>query len=72
MKMIAAFLEQVRSAYHIPTTELNDEFSGKLAIRSGRSTAEIRSLVSAIHESRMQMEMSDATIDEPSATNGTF
>ena len=62
MKMIAAFLEQVRSAYHMPTTELNDEFSGKLANRSGRSTAEIRSLVSAIHESRIQMEMSDAQL----------
>jgi len=59
LKMIAAFLEHIRTTYHIPTAELNDEFSGKLARRSGKDGDEIRNLVSAIHESRMQPEMSD-------------
>jgi hypothetical protein len=62
LKMIAAFLDQVRSVYHIPTAELNNEFSEKLALRSGRSVGEIRDLTNLIHETRMQGELSDAEL----------
>jgi hypothetical protein len=62
LKMIAGFLEHIRTKYHIPTAELNDAFSAKLAQRSGKDREEIRRLVSAIHASRMQPEMSDTQL----------
>ena len=62
LKMIAAFLEQVRSSYHIATAALNDDFSERLALRSGSHPDEIRKLITPIHEARMQPDLSDAEL----------
>ena len=59
LKMIAAFLEHIRSAYHIPTSALNDDFSKKLALRTGREPDEIWKLVRAIHDVRMKSALTD-------------
>lgn len=59
LKMITAFLEQVRSAYLIPTSVLNDGFSKKLSLRTGRDPDMIRKLVGSIHEVRMKTELTD-------------
>jgi hypothetical protein len=59
MKMITAFLEQVRSSYHIPTAMLNDDFSKKLALRTGREPDETRKLVASIHDARMKSVLTD-------------
>jgi hypothetical protein len=58
-KMVAAFLENVRSAYNLSTSILNDEFAHKLAFRTGRPLNEIREIVRLIHESRLQPDLSD-------------
>jgi hypothetical protein len=62
LKMIAAFLEQVRSTYHIPTTALNDDFSKKLALRSGKEEGSVRRLVSSIHAARLGAALSDTAL----------
>jgi hypothetical protein len=59
LKMITAFLEQVRSAYLIPTSVLNDDFTKKLALRTGRDSEKIRKLVGSIHGVRMKTELTD-------------
>jgi hypothetical protein len=61
-KMIAAFLEHVRTTYHIPTSALNDEFSKRLALRTGKEPDEVAKLVDAIHEARMQNDLSDGDL----------
>ena len=59
LKMIAAFLEQVRSLYHIPTVILNDDFSKKLALRTGREPDQAGKLISSIHDARTKTVLTD-------------
>jgi hypothetical protein len=58
-KMIAAFLENVRTSYNLSTSLLNEEFAHKLAFRTGRPVHEISEILRLIHESRMKPELSD-------------
>ena len=47
-KKITYFLEVVRSKYYINTSDLNEEFSGKLALKSGNSLEKTRKLIALI------------------------
>jgi hypothetical protein len=58
-KMVAAFLENIRSAYNLSTSMLNEEFAHKLAFRTGRPVKEIMQLIQLIHESRLNPDLSD-------------
>jgi hypothetical protein len=58
-KMISAFLENIRSAYNLPTSELNEDFSKKLSFRTGRPADEINRLIQLIHSSRLNPFLSD-------------
>ena len=58
-KMISAFLEEIHAYYHIPTVELNDIFSGKLAYRTGQPLENIKSLVYTIHYARLNPGLRD-------------
>lgn len=62
LKMISAFLEQLRSDYNIPTAQLDEEFSKKLTLRSGKSIEEVRQLVDRIHALRLQPAVSDGEL----------
>jgi hypothetical protein len=62
IKMITAFLENVRSAYNLSTSMLNDEFIQKLAFRTGIPINQIQHLVYTIHEIRMNPHVSDPEI----------
>jgi hypothetical protein len=59
VKMVAAFLENIRSAYNLSTSALNDEFAYKLAFRTGRPVDEINHLIQLIHSSRLNPFLSD-------------
>ncbi|MDP4249293.1 MAG: hypothetical protein Q8918_04185 [Bacteroidota bacterium] len=59
IKMIAAFLEHVRLTYHMQTSMLNDDFSGKLALRSGVDRDTVRKLVDSVHYARMRNALTD-------------
>jgi hypothetical protein len=59
IKMIAAYLENIRSTYNLSTSLLNDEFSFKLSIRSGRPADEIKRMVHLIHEARLKPDLTD-------------
>jgi hypothetical protein len=61
-KMTNAFLENVRSAYNLPTSVLDDEFSRKLASRTGKQYDEIADLVQSIHNSRLKTNLTDKEI----------
>jgi hypothetical protein len=61
-KMVAAFLENIRSAYNLSTSMLNEEFAHKLAFRTGRPVNEIMQLIQSIHESRLNPDLSDQEI----------
>jgi hypothetical protein len=58
-KMVAAFLENIRSVYHLSTSLLDEEFAHKLAFRTGRTVHEIRQMVHLIHEIRLKPVLSD-------------
>jgi hypothetical protein len=58
-KMVAAFLEYIRSTFNLPTSVLNEEFAHKLAFRTGRPTSEILQLFRSIHEARLKADLSD-------------
>jgi hypothetical protein len=58
-KMVAAFLENVRSAYNMSTSVLNDEFVRKLAFRTGRPVSDITQLVYLIHDVRLKPNLTD-------------
>jgi hypothetical protein len=58
-KMIAAFLENIRSTYNLSTSLLDEEFAHKLAFRTGRSVNEITRMIQFIHELRLKAELSD-------------
>lgn len=59
IKMITAFLEHVRLNYQLQTSVLNDDFSGKLALRTGTDPISSRKLVGSIHYARMQKAITD-------------
>jgi hypothetical protein len=59
LKMVIAFLENIRVAYNIPTSQLNDEFSKKLAFRSGQPIDRVLRIVESIHAVRIKSELSD-------------
>ncbi len=61
-KMIIAFLENIRTAYNLSTSALNDEFALKLAFRSGRPLSEISDLIQSIHEARLKVNLTDREI----------
>jgi hypothetical protein len=58
-KMVAAFLENIRTIYQLPTSQLNEEFVLKLAFRSGKPVNEVRQMIQFIYELRMKDELSD-------------
>ena len=58
-KMVAAFLENVRSTYQLPTSELNEEFALRLAFRSGKPVEEIKQMIQFIYELRMKSDLTD-------------
>ena len=58
-KMVTAFLENIRSAYNLPTSLLDEEFARKLAFRTGRPVDEIKQMVQFIHEVRVKPVLSD-------------
>lgn len=58
-KMVAAFLENVRTTYQIPTSQLNEEFAIRLAFRSGKPVDEIKQMVQFIYELKMKSVLSD-------------
>ena len=62
--MTSAFLENIRSAYNIPTSLLDDEFSRKLAFRTGKHYHEIADLIQSIHNSRLKVNLTDKEILE--------
>lgn len=53
-KMIQHFLEWVRNHYYLDTNRINDTFAGQLALKSGKSKAEVDALISQIHSIRLQ------------------
>jgi hypothetical protein len=59
VKMVAAFLENVRSTYQLPTSQLNEEFAVRLAFRSGKPLDEIRQMIQFIYKLRMKSDLSD-------------
>ncbi|MFI5195203.1 MAG: hypothetical protein ACHQD7_14150, partial [Chitinophagales bacterium] len=59
IKMITAFLEHVRLNYHMQTSELNDDFSKKLAMRTGMDPGTVNRLVGSIHYARMKSALTD-------------
>ena len=61
-KMITAFLENIRTTYNLSTSVLNDEFSLKLAFRTGRPLSEISDLLHSIHEARLKLNLTDGEI----------
>lgn len=61
-KMITAFLENIRTAYNLSTSVLNDEFALKLAFRTGRPLNEITDLLHSIHEARLKVDLTDREI----------
>ena len=63
-KMISAFLENIRTAYNIPTSVLDENFSRKLAFRTGRHLNEITDLIQLVHEARMNANLTDGEILE--------
>jgi hypothetical protein len=58
-KMVAAFLENIRSTYQLPTSQLNEEFAVRLAFRSGKPVNEIKQMIQFIYDLRMKTELSD-------------
>jgi hypothetical protein len=61
-KMTSALLENIRSAYNLPTSVLDDEFSRKLASRTGKKYEEIADLVQSIHNFRLKANLTDKEI----------
>ncbi len=58
-KMVAAFLENIRSAYKLSTSFLDEDFVQKLSFRSGRPVSEATKMVQLIHEVRLKPVLSD-------------
>ncbi len=58
-KMVAAFLENIRSTYNLSTSQLNDEFAHKLAFRTGKPVTEIMTTIHLIYELRMKQDLTD-------------
>jgi hypothetical protein len=59
IKMVAAFLENVRSTYNLSTSVLDEDFAHKLAIRSGRPIEQIKIVIHSIHDTRLNSVLSD-------------
>jgi hypothetical protein len=58
-KMITAFLENIRSAYNLSTSLLDEEFAQKLSFRAGQPLNDIKQVVQLIHEVRLKPVLSD-------------
>lgn len=63
-KMVAAFLEHIRTQYNLPTSRLNDELALQLARRTGRPLNDIRRMMDLIHQSRMNPDFTDSDLME--------
>lgn len=61
-KMTHAFLENIRSAYNMPTSVLDEEFSRKLAFRTGKPLDEITDLMQSVHDARLNTNLTDREI----------
>jgi hypothetical protein len=61
-KMTYTLLENIRSAFNLPTSTLDDEFTRKLASRTGKQYDEIADLVQSIHNSRLKSNLTDKEI----------
>ena len=59
MKMITAFLENIRSSYNLSTSLLDEEFVQKLAIRAGQPLNEIKFMVQLIRDMQLKPALSD-------------
>lgn len=59
LKKLTYFFEHIRSRYFLNTLIINEEFTGKLAQKSGMPLVEIRSLVDLIQFVRMEEKISD-------------
>jgi hypothetical protein len=59
MKMITAFLENIRTSYNLSTSLLDEEFERKLAIRAGQLLNEIKPMVRLIQDIRLRTALSD-------------
>jgi hypothetical protein len=62
IKMVNSFLENIRSAYNIPTSVLDDKFCRDLAFRSGRHLNEVADLMQSIHDARLNIWLTDMEI----------
>ena len=58
-KMIAAFLENIRSSYNLSTSLLDEEFVQKLSIRAGQPLNEIKLMIQLIRDVRLKASLSD-------------
>jgi hypothetical protein len=58
-KMVAAFLENVRTTYNLSTSILDKDFIQKLTIRSGMPSEEIEKMVQLIHAVRLNSFLPD-------------
>ncbi len=56
-KMVAAFLENIRSVYKLSTSVLDEDFVHKLAFRTGRPVSETEKMVQLIHEVRLKPDI---------------
>jgi hypothetical protein len=63
-KMVNAFLENIRSVYHLPTSALNEEFAQKLAIRTGRRVDEVMQMFRLIQGTRINTDITDEELME--------
>ena len=57
--MSAYFLEQVRSRYKLPTSELNEDFEKNLHFKTGVDQQEINNIVSFIRQLDSLEDISD-------------
>jgi hypothetical protein len=60
LKMVNQFLEYVRTRFGLPTGMLDEDFTKRLAVRSGMETGKVSVLIR-----RMQQVRSGQTITEP-------
>lgn len=58
-KMVTSFLENIRSVYNLPTSQLNEEFARKLAFRTGRPFGEVAQLIQFIYDLKLKEALSD-------------
>lgn len=61
-KIIAHFLDKVRSRYNISTTSLDEEFVQRLSSKSGLNETKVRELISVFNKIQQSDSVSDAQL----------